>query len=105
MALGAKTPIAMAAFALLLPMAAGRGLRAGDLPEDRRAIEPPRADALPPALPEPPAREPEYRASLPPPAPPAPGRPIRLAEPLALSLQNVQTVQANLSEIGRASWR
>jgi membrane fusion protein (multidrug efflux system) len=31
-------------------MAAGRGLRAGDLPADRRAIGPPRTDALPPAL-------------------------------------------------------
>src|SRR5262249_2807158 len=41
--------------------------------------------------------EPEDRPSLPPPAPPAPGRPIRLAESLALSLRNVETVQANLS--------
>jgi outer membrane protein TolC len=87
----------MAAFALLLPMAAGRGLRAGDSPTDRRAIEPPRADALPPALPEQAAREPEDRPSLPPPASPAPGRPIRLADSLALSLRNVETVQANLS--------
>jgi hypothetical protein len=94
---GIKTQIAVAAFALLLPAVAGRGLRAGDLPAPRRAIEPPQTDTLPPALPEQPAREQDIRPSLPPPAPPAPGRPIRLAESLALSLRNVETVQANLS--------
>ena len=50
MALGAKTPIAVVAFALLLPMAAGRGLRVVDLAAAGRAIEPPRTDTLPPAL-------------------------------------------------------
>ena len=95
--MGTKTQIAAAAFALLLPAVVGRGLRAGDLPAPHRAIEPPRTDTLPPALPEQPAREQDGRPSLPPPAPPAPGRPIRLAESLALSLRNVETVQANLS--------
>ncbi len=95
--MGTKTQIAVAAFALLLPSVVGRGLRAGDLPAPHRAIEPPRTDTLPPALPEQPAREQDGRPSLPPPAPPAPGRPIRLAESLALSLRNVETVQANLS--------
>ena len=95
--MGTKTQIAVAAFALLLPAVVGRGLRAGDLPAPHRAIEPPRTDTLPPALPEQPAREQDGRPSLPPPAPPAPGRPIRLAESLALSLRNVETVQANLS--------
>ncbi len=94
---GTKTQIAVAAFALLLPAVVGRGLRAGDLPAPHRAIEPPQADTLPPALPEPPDREQDGRPSLPPPAPPALGRPIRLAESLALSLRNVETVQANLS--------
>src|SRR4029077_12844814 len=94
---GTKTQIAVAAFALLVPAVAGRGLRAGDLPASRRAIEPPQTDPPPPALPEQPAPEQDGRPSLPPPAPPAPGRPIRLAESLALSLRNVETVQANLS--------
>jgi hypothetical protein len=92
-----KTEIAVTALALLLPAVMGRGLRAGDLPELRHAIEPPQADTLPPALPEQLAREQDGRPSLPLPAPPAPGRPIRLAESLALSLRNVETVQANLS--------
>ena len=95
--MGTKTQIAVAAFALLLPAVVGRGLRAGDLPAPHRAIEPPRTDTLPPALPEQPAHEQHGRPFLPPPAPPAPGRPIRLAESLALSLRNVETVQANLS--------
>ena len=50
--MGTKTQIAVAAFALLLPAVVGRGLRAGDLPAPHRAIEPPRTDTLPPALPE-----------------------------------------------------
>ena len=95
--MGTKTQIAVTALALLLPAVVGRGLRAGDLPAPRHAIEPLQADTLPPALPEQPAREQDGRPSLPPPAPPAPGRPIRLAESLALSLRNVETVQANLS--------
>ena len=95
--MGTKTQIAVAAFALLLAAVVGRGLRAGDLPAPHRAIEPARTDTLPPALPEQPAREQDGRPSLPPPAPPAPGRPIRLADSLALSLRNVETVQANLS--------
>src|SRR5262249_35041625 len=74
----------------------GRGLRAGALPAARRAIELPQTDTLPPALPELPAPEPNGRPSLPPPTPPAPGRPIRLADSLALSLRNVETVQAHL---------
>jgi outer membrane protein TolC len=60
-------------------------------------IEPPSADTLPPASLEEPAPERDRRLSLPPPTTPAPGRPIRLAESLALSLRNVETVQANLS--------
>src|SRR5262249_14365667 len=107
MALGAKTPIAMAAFALLLPMAAGRGLRAGDLPADRRAIGRPRTDALPPALPEPPPR-----ASAAPPAGsaaegeapsppvverPAPPVPMSLEEAIRQALANVETVKANVA--------
>ena len=92
-----KTEIAVTALALLLPAVMGRGLRAGDLPELRHAIEPPQTDTLPPALPEQPVREQDGRLSLPPPAPSAPGRPIRLAESLALSMRNVETVQANLS--------
>jgi outer membrane protein TolC len=94
---GTKTRIAVAAFALLLPAVLGRELRAGDSTAARRAIEPLQTDALPPALPEQPSREQDGRPSLPPLAPPAPGRPIRLAESLALSLRNVETVQANLS--------
>jgi hypothetical protein len=92
-----RTQIAVAVFALLLPSVAGQGLRARDLPAPRRAIELPQSDTLPQALPEQPAREQEGRPSLPPPVPPAPGRPIRLAESLALCLRNVETVQANLS--------
>ena len=95
--MGTKTQIAVAAFALLLPAVVGRGLRAGDLP-----AAPPRDRAAPDR--HPPSRlagaaraEQDGRPSLPPPAPPAPGRPIRLAESLALSLRNVETVQANLS--------
>ena len=53
--MGTKTQIAVAALALLLPAVVGRGLRAGDLPAPRRAIEPPQTDTLPPALPEQPA--------------------------------------------------
>ena len=68
--MGIKTQIAVAAVALLLPTVAGRGLRAGDLPASRRAIEPTQADTLPPALPEQPAPEQDDRPSLPPPAPP-----------------------------------
>ncbi len=95
--MGNNTQIAVTAFVLLLPAVVGRGLRAGDLPEPRHAIEQPQADTLPPALPEQPTHEQDGRLSLPLPAPPAPGRPIRLAESLALSLRNVETVQANLS--------
>jgi outer membrane protein TolC len=95
---GTKEQIAVAALVLLLPSVVGRVLRAGDVPTSRRVIEPPQADdTLPPALPEPPAREQEGRLSFPPPAIPAPGRPIRLAQSLAMSLRNVETVQANLS--------
>jgi hypothetical protein len=85
------------AFALVLPASVGRGLRAGELPAARRAIELPQTDTLPPALPDLPSPAQNDRPSLPPPTPPAPGRPIRLAESLALSLRNVETVQANLS--------
>ena len=95
--MGTRTQIAVTAFALLLPAVVGRGLRAGDLPKRRPAIESPQADTLPPALPEQPAHQADGRPALPLPAPPAPGRPIRLADSLALSLRNVETVQANLS--------
>ena len=95
--MGAKAHIAVTALALLLPAVVGRGLRAGDIPQPRHALEPLQADTLPPALPEQPAREQDGWLSLPRPAPPAPGRPIRLADSLALSLRNVETVQANLS--------
>src|SRR4029077_17201080 len=44
-----------------------------------------------------PAHQEDGGLALPPPTPPVPGRPIRLAESLALSLRNVETVQANLS--------
>jgi hypothetical protein len=95
---GTKTQIALAAFALLLPPAvAGQVPSAEDAPSPRRMIELPRSDTLPPALPDQPAREQDARPSLPPPPRPAPGRPIRLAQSLALSLHNVETVQANLS--------
>jgi outer membrane protein TolC len=94
---GTNTKIAVAAVALLMPAVVVQGLRAGDLPASRSAIEPPVSDTLPSALPEQPAREHEGRPSLPPPAIPAPGRLIRLAQSLALSLRNVETVQANLS--------
>jgi outer membrane protein TolC len=94
---GTKRQIAVTAFALLLPAVVGRALRAGDLPAPRQVVEPPETNTLPLALPEQPEREQEARLTLPPPAPPAPGRPIRLAESLSLSLRNVETVQANLS--------
>jgi hypothetical protein len=94
---GTKTKIALAAFALMLPALVGRGLRAGEVPAPRRATEPPQTDTLPPALPEQPAFEQHGRPSLPPAPTPAPGRPIRLADSLGLSLRNVETVQANLS--------
>ena len=68
--MGTKTQIAVTAFALLLPAVVGRGLRAGDLPERRPAIESPQADTLPPALPEQPAHEEDGRPVLPLPAPP-----------------------------------
>jgi outer membrane protein TolC len=51
------------------------------------------AGELPPALPD----MPEHAESRPLPAPRPPSRPIRLADALALSLRNVETVQANLS--------
>ena len=93
-----KAHIAVAALALFLPKAvAAQGLGAGDLPAPRSTVELPRSDTLPPALPDQPAREQDARPSLPPPPRPAPGRPIRLAQSLALSLHNVETVQANLS--------
>jgi outer membrane protein TolC len=88
--------IAVAAFALLVWPVMKQGLRAGDLPEPRRTILPLESGTLPPALPEQPERQ-HQELSVPPPAPAAPGRPIRLAECLALSLHNVETVQANLS--------
>jgi hypothetical protein len=47
-------------------------------------------------LPLQPEQQHDSSLSLPLPAPPAPGRPIRLADSLALSLRNVETVQANL---------
>jgi outer membrane protein TolC len=89
--------IAVAALALLLPLIVGRVLRAGDLPATGRVIEPPQTDALPPALPEQPPREQGGERPVLPHVIPAPGRPIRLSESLALSLRNVETVQANLS--------
>jgi hypothetical protein len=89
--------IALAALALLLPAIAGDRLLAGDVPPPHRVIELPQPDRLPLALPEQPAREQVGQLSLPPPAPFPPGRPIRLADSLALSLRNVETVQANLS--------
>ncbi len=95
--MGIKTQIAVTAVALLLPAVTGKESRAGDSPAHRSAIDSSGSDTLPPALPEQTAREENDRPSLPPPAPPAPGRPIRLAESLALSLRNVETVQANLS--------
>ncbi len=96
--MGTKTQIAVIALALLLPVGVGRGLRAGALPQPRQANAPSQTDAaLPPALPEQPAREQDGQPSLPAGAHPAPGRPIRLADSLALSLRNVETVQANLS--------
>ena len=95
--MGTNTKIAVTTLALLLPLVTGEGVRAADLPAPRRVIEEPPSDTLPPALPEQPAREQGRRLSLPRPAPPGPGRPIRLAESLALSLRNVETVQANLS--------
>jgi hypothetical protein len=94
---GTKTQIAAAVLALMVPAVVGRGLHAGDLPTPRRVIDQPGIEMLPPALPQQSAREEVGRAALPPPAPPAPGRPIRLAESLALSMRNVETVQANLS--------
>jgi outer membrane protein TolC len=97
MGLNIKSLIAMTFTAVLLRAVVGQGLRAGELPAPRHATEPPRADALPPALPDQPAHERDGRLSLPIPARPAPGRPIRLADSLALSLKNVETVQANLS--------
>jgi outer membrane protein TolC len=94
---GINTQIAVTLIALLLTAVVGPGVRAGELPEPRHATEPPQADTLPPALPEQPAHQQDGRLSLPRQALPAPGRPIRLADSLALSLKNVETVQANLS--------
>ena len=95
--MGKKTVITLASLALLMPAVMSQRLLAQDLPSPRRAIEPPPTDALPIALPELAPREQESRPALPPPSPVAPGRPIRLADSLALSLRNVETVQANLS--------
>jgi outer membrane protein TolC len=94
---GTKAQIALYTVALLPAAIAGRGLHAGDLPPPRRAIELLRIDRLPPALPEQPAPAQAGPLSLPPQRPAAPGQPIRLADSLALSLRNVETVQANLS--------
>ena len=91
-----KTRIAVAALAFL-PAVLGSSLRAEDLPPPRRWIEPSQNGTLPPALPEQAGPDQDRRLSLPPATPPAPGRPIRLADSLALSLRNVETVQANLS--------
>jgi outer membrane protein TolC len=55
------------------------------------------AEGLPPALPDEPAGESGGRPVLPVLPHPATGRPIRLADSLAWSLRNVETVQANLS--------
>ena len=63
--MAARIHIAVAVLTFLLPSVAGRGLRAGDIPAPRRAIEPPQADTLPPALPEQPAAiKPDGRPSL-----------------------------------------
>ena len=86
-----KPRIAAVALGLLMPALAGRGLLALDLPAT------PPAASLPPALPDEPEAGQVSRPFLPPLARPARGRPIRLADSLALSLQNVETVQANLS--------
>ena len=95
--MGSKTQIAAVALALLVPTVVGQGLRAQDLAAPGRAIEPPQTDTLPPALPDRRAREQDGRLALLPPLIPAPGRPIRLADSLAMSLRNVETVQVNLS--------
>jgi hypothetical protein len=95
---GTKTHIAVIIIALLLPPSLfAQGLGGQDLPAPRSATASPPTDTLPPALPDQPAHDQDRPPSLPSPAPPAPGRPIRLALSLALSLHNVETVQANLS--------
>jgi outer membrane protein TolC len=94
---GTKSQIALASLTLLLPAMAGSGLDAGDVPPPRRVIVRAQTDRLPAALPLEPGRDGAGRLCLPPPAPAANGRPIKLADSLALSLRNVETVQANLS--------
>ncbi len=95
--MGKKAQIARFTLALLLPAIAGRYVDAEDIPPPRRVIELVQTDGLPPALPDQPVLEKRRSLSLPRARPEAPGRPIRLADSLALSLQNVETVQANLS--------
>ncbi len=95
--MGTKAQIARYTLALLLPAIAVRYVDAQDIPPPRRAIELVQTDGLPPALPEETVRDERRSLSLPRARPEAPGRPIRLADSLALSLQNVETVQANLS--------
>jgi outer membrane protein TolC len=56
----------------------------------------PAAEGLPPALPDEPPGE-DRNVRLPPLPASAPGRPVRLADVLAMSLRNVETVQANLT--------
>lgn len=93
--MGSRTAkIAAVALGLLVLAVGGRCLCAQDLSPALPAVEPAEGDELPPALPEEAAA---VVPRLPKPASGDPGRPIRLADSLALSLRNVETVQANLS--------
>ena len=75
--------------ALLLPAVTGV-VRAQEEPGRRGPVP---AGELPPALPD----VSEHVEVRPPPTVGPPGRPIRLADALAMSLRNVEIVQANLS--------
>ncbi|MHC5544282.1 hypothetical protein ACYOEI_39140, partial [Singulisphaera rosea] len=91
--MGTRYGILWLAIGLLVPTPGGSFLLAGELPTATRPEDPPLPeDDLPPALPEEPASERGRSTTLPVSTRTKPGRPIRLADSMALSLRNVETV-------------